>query len=487
MRVKRIPGCLLAVVVIISAMLLGISGAGVAQADTVAHLFASAAKESIAPPPDLMPKLLGVMQGPPFKSVAGGLYVRVIAIGNGKDTALFIQYELDQAPFPAETLAAIHKKYGIPEENIFLLGNHGHAAPVTGIRLAEPGRNQMRASARYYTATVAYEKIVLDAMYKAVDEALKTMRPARIGYGSGNSYINEPAQKDSVMPVDTQLFIMKLEDLQGNPIAFLLNYSSHNNAVRLDGVITSDIEGCISHLMENHFKGSVAMWTLAAHGDLFARQDFWNVPLDVATPAFAAPESATNDAFLRMRVLSLRQYEDALRILGNIHAKDEPGAVISGAVDFVDVPTYPVRENKDGSITYMGGTVTMSAAARRNATGRMAQAIRNSLSERLPYRFRMHLTRIGPLAFIGVGGKLYNSYKLRIREIAPLDMETVILSEDSSDLSTVTYILDAHALREAARNGIPGDNNALIKPDSVEKNLVKTTEAMFAKIGVPAY
>lgn len=473
------------VFLVLLAALLFVSG--FARAGAGGQLLAGAAKRDIAPSAALMPKLLGIMRGPPFQSVEDGLYVRAIAIGNGTDTALIIQYELDQAPFPAETLKAIHDKYGIPEANIFLLGNHGHAGPVTGIRLAEPGRNATRASAQYYGATVAYEKFVLNAMYAAVDDAIKSMRPARIGYGSGDSYINAPAREDSVMPVDTQLFVMKLEDLRGNPIAFLLNYSSHNNAVRLDGVITSDIEGCISHLMEDRFKGSVAMWTLAAHGDLFARQDFWNVPLDVATPAFADPAHAQNDAFLRMRVLSLRQFEDALRILGNIQMKDDPGAVIAGAVDFVDVPTYPMKANADGSITYMGGTVTMSAEVRQAATGREAQAIKDGLSQTLPYRIRMHLTRIGNLAFIGVGGKLYNSYKLLIRQIAPLDMDTEIFSEDSSDLSTVTYILDARALREEAANGVPGESNALIRPGSVETGIARTTEGLFAKVGERAY
>jgi hypothetical protein len=134
----------------------------------------------------------------------------------------------------------------------------------------------------------------------------------------------------------------------------------------------------------------------------------------------------------------------------------------------------------------MGGAVTMSAEERKSATGRTAEAIENALSgDGLPYRIRMHLTRLGDLAFVGVGGKLYNSYKLKIREVAPIDMETVVLGQEASALSTVTYILDARALMERAESGFPGDNNPRIKPGSTEEGVVTATKEMFERIKKP--
>ncbi len=489
MKMKRIYVFLLAALLFLLPAACGASSAeSPGTTITGAHLYCGAAKKSIAPSKELMPKLLGIMSGPPFKEVVDGLYVRVIAIGNGKTRMLFIGYELDQAPFPAETLKKIHEKYGIPEENIFLLGNHGHCGPSVGVRLAEPNRNQRREDPKYYNAIVTYENIVLKTMYEAVDEAIGKMQPAKIGYGSGDSFINEHGGRGRypIMPLDTTLFVMKIEDLKGNPIAFLLNYSCHNASVRLDGVITADMEGCISHLMEDHFQDSVAVWSLSAHGDLMPRSDYWNIPVNIAAPEFADPGTAPNETFRCMRILSLRQFEDALSILSHVKCKDDPAAIISGTVEFVDVPTYPVTENKDGSITYMGGTVTMSAENRKNATGRTAENIENCLSgQALPYRIRMHMTRLGNLVFIGVGGKLYNSYKLKIRELAPIDMDTVVLGQESSALSTVTYIIDSRALQESAEMGFPEDNNSLIKPGSVEAGIVKTTKEMFKKIGKP--
>ncbi len=487
MKMKRIFLYLLAAVLILLPAVCGAVGSeGSGVTDTSGHLYCGAAKRNVDPPKDLLPKLFGVMPGTHFEEIVGGLYVRVIAIGNGKTTLLFIDYEMDQAPFPTETLKKIHEKYGIPEENIFLLGNHSHEVPVTGIRLAEPGHNQQREEPEYHKATVAYENIVLKGVYDALDEAISTMRPARIGYGSGESFINEHREMNypSIMPIDRTLFIMRVEDLEGNPIAFLLNYSSHNNCVKSSTVVTADMEGCISHLMEDHFKGSIAIWSLSAHGDLMARSDYWNVPVHIPAPAFAAPETAQNEDFRRMRILSLRQFEDALLILSRIECKDEPGAIISGTVEFVDVPTYPMVENKDGSISYMGGAVTMSADMRKKADKRTAEAIKQGLSEQaLPYRIRMHLTRLGNLAFVGVGGKLYNSYKLKIREVAPLNMETVVFGEDSSELSTVTYIFDDRALMESAEKGPSGGNSSLVKPGSIAEGIVKTTKDMFEKIG----
>jgi hypothetical protein len=72
--------------------------------------------------------------------------VRVIALENGDAKALIVAFDLDKALYPAENLARISERTGIPVENL-LFSAH------TPIRLQSPGTGQrnpsmIRASSR---------------------------------------------------------------------------------------------------------------------------------------------------------------------------------------------------------------------------------------------------------------------------------------------------------------------------------------------------
>lgn len=448
------------------------------------ELMCGAAKRSITPSGELMGRLFCVMPHTKFEMVDDELYVRAIALKSENDTVLFVHYELDQAPFPHKSMEALTQKYGIPIENIFFLGNHSHEVPVTGIRVAEPEHNAQRASEEFYEPTAEYEKQVMDAMYEAVDEAMSNMQPARIGWGSGESLINvhRDMKLESIMPIDHELFVIKIEGMDGTPIAFILNFSSHNNCVKLDYALSADMEGCISHLMENHFPGCVSMWTLSAHGDLMARMDYWNVHVDTANiPEFADPEKTDEMYLRRKRIISLRQFEDALKVISKIKCHELTNAKIAGAVEYACVKTYPITENPDGSITHMGGKALITAEQRANANKRAKSNIERMLREEpAEFKLRLHIVKIGQLVFIGNGGKLYNSYKILMRSMLPVDYTSVVLSQDTCESSTVTYIYDDRAILEQAANCQP----VTVRPGDIASGIGEAMDKMLKAVGI---
>jgi hypothetical protein len=118
----------------------------------------------------------------------------------------------------------------------------------------------------------------------AVGEAIEALRPAKMGVGSGPSYIN--VSRDWPTPAgtlqgpnlqaysDKELTVMKVEGLDGKPIAMLLNYAMHGNmlfTLRYNGsfsAVGGDVQGRISRFVENAVgEGCVCGWAIGAAGD----------------------------------------------------------------------------------------------------------------------------------------------------------------------------------------------------------------------------
>ncbi len=84
--------------------------------------------------------------------------MRVIAVGDGKSKALLIGFELDKVPYPAENLALLSERTGIPEENILYFSTHNHTSPVMGDRPEEGPNDIRRKPPRVQEATHRYER-----------------------------------------------------------------------------------------------------------------------------------------------------------------------------------------------------------------------------------------------------------------------------------------------------------------------------------------
>lgn len=442
-----------------------------------------AAKRNITPPEELWQSLFSVMPMTRFQKKEGELYVRALVLGKGESRAVLVHYELDQAPFPLKSIQKLSSKYMIPEENFFFLGNHSHEIPVTGIRVAEPEHNAQREKPEHREATQRYEALCLVAMEEAVAEAMEKLEPVRLGLARGESFINVHREMDfpSIYPVDRELNVLCLQRSDGSALALLLNYSTHNNAVKSFDTMTADLEGCVTSILEERFPGAVCMWTLAAHGDLMCRQDYWNVPVSMPAPAFADPARTEEPYVRRMRVLALRQSEDALKALEHPRWLDPGHCEIRGSVRYAEAVAYPVRRCDDGSVLTLGGLYRIEKEAIEAMNPRARKMLERATEEEpRPWRLRLHLLRIGDLVLLGNGGKLYNAYKTEIRALFPVEMYALMLSQDSCEDSTVTYIPDDRALWESARKG----GAVSVRPGAISMAIKKAVKEMMEETGI---
>jgi len=232
-------------------LVLGIPLSAVAQTAHVSSpIRVGAAKVDVTPSENERPKNnLGVLDR---------LYARAIVLDNGVTSAALISVDAGAIPDALwQTVSGqIVNELGIPPARVLLTATHSHSGG--GPR----GANYS-------------QKIV-----EAVRLAKQKLTLARIGYGTGVSYINvnrqivdpktgrwwEGANYDG--PSDKTVAVMKFDGLDGSPIAVYYNYAVHAVLAGQLDQISADIPGAASRYVEDSFDDRVvALWSSGAAGD----------------------------------------------------------------------------------------------------------------------------------------------------------------------------------------------------------------------------
>ncbi len=390
---------------------------------------------------------------PVMAGVFMDVYTRAVVIDNGDVRFLFLN--LDCGPsLDTEFKEAIHKKYGIPPQNILGVWTHNHSSQLKWGR--DPNRE---LSYRY-----------LGLIEKAVDEVIGTaiskMQPARWGFGEGDSYIN--VNRDMQFedghwmegcnfrgPVDRTLAVMKFEALDGSLIAAVSNYGCHPTCLRpelpdADGVrkVAPDFPGVAAELVEKRFGGdAVMLWTNGSSGDVnpvctmgYLRNyelDGYNEPAD---PPYGF-------AYQNMMTLGMEHGIDTYRVIKSIVEMKETMEIRTTA-SVLNLP----RQKYEGKDNYLDWAITDNIVRKR-----CPELLVNGRSPAKETRGRMVLDPDGvsPLsmqialfsdvAWVGVSGEPYCEIGMRMKKESPFK-KTVIISHSHGDaMRNGGYLLSDNA------------------------------------------
>ena len=229
------------------AVALGMS-AGVYAQNTALRV--GAAKVDVTPAENALPKN--------YEGILDHIYSRAIVIDNGSATAALIT--VDAGGVQDSVWQAVCKQLesdlGIPTKNVLLTATHSHSVP------GQP-------------AGPYVEKIV-----ESVRLAKQRLTPARVGYGSGVSYIN--VNRNIIDPKtrrwwegpnyngasDKTVAVIKFESMSGEPLAVYYNYAMHGVAAGQLDLVSGDAPGTTSKYIEDSFDNKiVALWSSGAAGD----------------------------------------------------------------------------------------------------------------------------------------------------------------------------------------------------------------------------
>jgi neutral ceramidase len=193
-----------------------------------------------------------------YLGVLDHVYARAIVLESGADRAALITVDaggIQDGIWQAVT-RQLEAELHIPSTNVLLTATHTHSVP------GPPPAGY--AGKIVEAAKLAGQKLV----------------PARVGYGTGESYINvnrqitdpktgkwwEGPNRDG--PSDKTVAVLKFESLSGDPLAVYFNYAVHGVIAGQLDEISGDIPGASERYIEDAFGGSVvAVWSTGASGD----------------------------------------------------------------------------------------------------------------------------------------------------------------------------------------------------------------------------
>jgi neutral ceramidase len=235
---------------------------------------AGAARTDITPPGSV--ELWGYSnRSGPATGTLDPLYARVLVLSDGIHSVALITLDLGRTFGPPQIAALrerVRREHLVDE--VMLMASHTHSAPVIEDD---------------YTEIPAWEKRALDRIALAIREAHARLVPARVGTGFGQATIghnrrvvmsdgsvkmlwrNSTYQQTGL--VDPSVGVIRVDDLQGTPLAILVNYSCHPVVFGPDNLrYSADYPGAMARYVEGSLKrgarSPICFFVQGAPGDI---------------------------------------------------------------------------------------------------------------------------------------------------------------------------------------------------------------------------
>jgi neutral ceramidase len=230
-------------------------------------LKAGAAKADITPPIGFAMWGYGARHDLPSDGVLDPLYARALVLEIGKERIAIVSLDLGRAPTRQSTEAIRAKvKKACDIDHIFLVASHTHHGPVLELD-------------NWPDAKKPYVRVLEQKLADVIGEAAKAMKPACIGIATKEVPFNRNRHsKRDDKQVDKELLVLKVEDLEGKPIAHAVNFSAH--ATMQDAKVlkfSADYPGAMAALLEKE-TGAPCLFLQGAAGDLSANAGEFNGP-----------------------------------------------------------------------------------------------------------------------------------------------------------------------------------------------------------------
>lgn len=213
--------------------------------------------------------LIGMERSENSHGLHDDLYATAVAISDGKTEIVILTADiLFFMPGLIETVRkAISSQIGIPDKNIMLCATHCHSGPAP---VADEDRPQIEQA---YTANLPF--LLIGCIRMAHDN----LKPAKIGFGNGKANIGmnrRLTRPDGITvisanpdrPIDDQVGVVRVDSLDGHPLAVLVNYACHSVVLgNGSNVISRDWPGVMYDVVEK-ITGAKCLFIQGAAADI---------------------------------------------------------------------------------------------------------------------------------------------------------------------------------------------------------------------------
>jgi hypothetical protein len=236
-------------------------------------LHAGAARRTINPPLGIG-KIGGRLFGDPIQWIESDLTATVLVLGGARVKVAIVAVDLCTVESRhADTLRGdVASAIGVPLSHVLLNESHDHSAP------ALPGYYGDRYESEFKEE---YFRALRREIVEAAVEADGRLQPARIGCGWGESgigvYRRERRDGRDVLgevpdhPIDPTVGVIRVDDLDGNPIAVAFRYSAHPVTMGSRSQVASpDYPGPAREVLERNL-GGLALFLQGCGGNINPR------------------------------------------------------------------------------------------------------------------------------------------------------------------------------------------------------------------------
>jgi neutral ceramidase len=365
---------------------------------------------------------------PGAEGILDRLYARAIVIDNGAASAALVS--VDAAGVQDNVWSQVGKRIetelGIAALNLFINPTHTHSG----------------------SGSASVEQI-----FNLIKEAKGKLQPARIGYGTGVSYLN--VQRDIIDPKthkwweganydgpsDKTVAVIKFETLKGEPIAVYFNYACHGVVTGNTDMVSGDWPGEAERYIEDSFDDKIiALFSVGAQGDqnpIYFQQtfDLRNIRIkeyaergeDISNsmPSGGAGLNKQDPTVKKL----LDQQKMMIKSMGQMMGEE-----VKRVMRLMD-PKYMATSGK------IAAAQKMIALPSRTRTGGQQRAGVDAVYTDAPdVSLRLSLLMIDDIALAGGSSEIYNMIAVRFKRESPVGRSIFVSMANGS--SNTGYIPD---------------------------------------------
>ncbi len=151
------------------------------------------------------------------------LYAKAVVIEAGDAKLAIVGLDLGRSlgePHFSRIREAVKRVSGV--DHILMSGSHSHHGPVLELKDA-PDQGQGK-----YEDAVAYVRDLEQKLIEVINKAAGSLQDARIGWASAPVDMNRNRHsKREPKPRDTELAVIRLDDVAGKPLVTIVNFAAH--------------------------------------------------------------------------------------------------------------------------------------------------------------------------------------------------------------------------------------------------------------------
>ncbi|MBK8501695.1 MAG: neutral/alkaline non-lysosomal ceramidase N-terminal domain-containing protein [Saprospiraceae bacterium] len=316
----------------------------------------------------------------PFSGIHDSIYATALVLENGTERIALVAVDVIgfSHNFVDETRQLIFTSTQIKPEQILIIAAHNHGGPVTSVYTRESTENEE-----------AYYKGLKSKINKVVQDALKKVAPAKVGAGKGTCRMNINRRahhadggiwlgRNPDGPCDHEVAIIRIDDLENNPMAAFLNWPCHATVSGPDNTqITGDWPGAAARYFTQN-TNTLLMATAGASADI--------------NPIYG-PNSKFND----IEAIGQLVGQEAVNVFNNIQTE------------------IPAEIKMEQAI--------LPAKGKKRGESRMPNVSLESDEDQM---IRLSGCKIGSILLAGISGELMTEIGMQIKESSPYKNTFVI-------------------------------------------------------------